>query len=403
MIERNITKEIRKSILNNKLTILKGPCFIGKSTILKSFIKELGRDYFVFYLNLENKLNAESVNESFENLFKLIPATNEKKYFFIDDIHNLKNPNEFLKELVSYNGNVRFVVSISSIYKQSGYEELKKEENIKSFTIMPLSFYEFLKHKGIDINDEAHIEFFKANEKLSFSGAIIRKYEDYFYEYITYGGYPKVVYENDKKEKVFALETIVNSYINSDLVRTGIKDTLTFYKLMKILAERIGGLAKAREFAKMLKVSSPTIDQYLKVLERSAIIKTVKPFCKKYKKEISKVRKFYFCDFGIRNFLLNDFSKLPIRWDRDIYFENIVFNFLSFNESVRKINFWRTQLGHEIDFLINGKYALDTKYSIKSINERNYKIFREFYPGIKVKFATFADVPAKAIRKTAIV
>ena len=74
-------------------------------------------------------------------------------------------------------------------------------------------------------------------------------------------------------------------------------------------------------------------------------------------KEISKSKRYFFCDNGIRNAIINNFSTLEERHDSGELFENFIFSELIFNLTYLHYNdslyYWRTKAKTEIDF-ING-------------------------------------------------
>ena len=162
-----------------------------------------------------------------------------------------------------------------------------------------------------------------------------------------------------------------------------------FFRLMKLLAERVGELLNMSELAQMLGLSSPTIEAYVNLLQRNMKIKTIQPYSRRYTKEISKMTKFYFCDLGIRNAILNNFDNIPDRWDRERYFENIVFNFLRTRDDIKTLHFWRTQSKHEVDFIINEQFAFDARFNGNALSKNKFKTFKKLYPEIDLKFITY--------------
>lgn len=61
----------------------------------------------------------------------------------------------------------------------------------------------------------------------------------------------------------------------------------------------------------------------------------------------------------------------------------------SFHNSEREIKFWHTKGKREIDFIIQGKKALEVKYSASQFKEKQYKIFKENYPEISLYCASY--------------
>jgi uncharacterized protein len=387
-IQRDIEEKIQSRLDSEEILILKGPRQIGKSTLLKKLIKDVGRKASAYYINLENQINLEYLNDSPLNLFKIIPLEKGKKqYVFIDEIQYLKDPSNFLKVLCdSYKNELKLVVSMTSILNGNGNSLMGQN---RVYEIGSLSFREFLKHKNSRILDFFSQEVPQDGSRREIPAIYRDEIDQHFFEYIKYGGYPSVVLEKESAEKERLLEELINSYINLEVQKIGIRDTVKFFRLMKLLAERVGDLLNMSELAQALNVSSPTVESYVRILCDHMKIRIIKPYFSNHSKELNKMSKFYFSDLGIRNAILNNFDNMPDRWDRERYFENIVFNFLCTKDSVKSLHFWRTQNKHEVDFIINEKYALETKFNPGTVNRTKFKAFNKLYPDIDLQFVTY--------------
>ena len=97
--------------------------------------------------------------------------------------------------------------------------------------------------------------------------------------------------------------------------------------------------------------------------------------------------KFYFFDLGIRNVTLGNFDDISERWDRESYFENVVFNFLNTREDVKTLQFWRTQSKQEVDFIINDIAAIEVK-SKTIIAPKDFKGLRALKEEELIKYYT---------------
>jgi predicted AAA+ superfamily ATPase len=97
------------------------------------------------------------------------------------------------------------------------------------------------------------------------------------------------------------------------------------------------------------------------------VSREVKPFFKNRQKELSKNPKIFFADLGFRNHLVDNMNALDMRPDAGAIVENAVF--IRLHElwgGMNKINFWRTKVGAEVDFVITIKdfiVPVEVKYS----------------------------------------
>lgn len=96
--------------------------------------------------------------------------------------------------------------------------------------------------------------------------------------------------------------------------------------------------------------------------------------------------KLYFLDLGMRNAILKNFELPSQRKDIGQLYENYVFRYLYDSYKGSEIQYWRTQRGNEVDFLIDGKEAYEVKWNSAHINEDKLKLFKELYPDISLSY-----------------
>ena len=99
-------------------------------------------------------------------------------------------------------------------------------------------------------------------------------------------------------------------------------------------------------------LSGPTLKKYLDLLQETFIIKELPPFFTNKNKEISKSKKIFFTDTGIRNLQIKNFNTPSLRSDIGPLYENYVFTVLEQDADLLTSNyFYRTQAKTEIDFI----------------------------------------------------
>lgn len=136
----------------------------------------------------------------------------------------------------------------------------------------------------------------------------------------------------------------------------------------------------------MLGIDKATISRYVTLLEQAYIILHLPPFSRNLRKELSKLRKVYFYDLGVRNAVINNFNPLDMRSDVGALWENFfISERIKFNRNHRRhVNtyFWRTYDGAEIDYLeeAGGRLAgFECKWTTKAW--RAPAAFTAAYPG----------------------
>ena len=393
-IYRSITPKIIKNLEKEDILLIVGARQVGKTTLLKQLIKVFKeRSAQYFYFTLEDRELLEVLDKHPNNIFQYIPQNTQKTYLLIDEIQYLKDPSNFLKYIYDqYKNTIKLIVTGSSAF----YIDKKFKDSLagrkKIIKLYPFNFSEFLLSKGASefaekINQPTFIE---SDSKRNFLVPDRKQLEIYWNEYVLFGGYPKIVMESDYEEKQDYLKELYQSFLKKDVLDSGIKEEIAFYKLIKILASQTGQLVNNQELARTVGVSGETISKYLYVLQKSFIIQLIPTFSGNMRKELVKMPKVFFFDNGYRNALLNSFSLWGDRLDKGELLENSVFVELTKN-SMEDIKFWRTQDKQEIDFIVNEKYAFEVKLNKSSFKAAKYKTFKNKYPDIDLKLVTYSD------------
>ncbi len=167
---------------------------------------------------------------------------------------------------------------------------------------------------------------------------------------------------DDEREEY--LKQLINSYLLKDILMfENIKGADVLYKLLQMLAFQIGSQVSTVELGNSLRLNRQTIDRYLDLLSKVFVIYPLSGYSNNLRKEVSKSKKWYFYDNGIRNALIANFNLLNNRedigqlWEQYILSERIKYN--SYRNYFPAYFFWRTYDGQEIDLLeLNNKQQL---------------------------------------------
>lgn len=108
------------------------------------------------------------------------------------------------------------------------------------------------------------------------------------------------------------------------------------------------------ELAKSSDLTYKKVEDYLNLLEQMYIVKKLEPKQSILKKTITKMRKLYFFDAGMRNVIYGSFNGIDIRVDNGTILENFVMlELLKCKTNSTRLNFCRTKDGMEIDFVMD--------------------------------------------------
>lgn len=387
-IQRNIYTSIEEHLSKKEFTLLTGARQTGKTTLLRQLDNNIKKnDRPTLFLNLENKTILEELDRHPLNLLNLLPATDQRVVVLIDEIQYLKNATNFLKLLYDeYAERIKIVATGSSaFYIDENFTDSLAGRK-KLFNLPTCSFDEYLRLSG---NENLLEEIFRLQNNKQAKSTAIELLQNEWYNYMIYGGYPAVVTEVNKRDKIEQLKELRDAFIKRDILESGIQNETAFYNLFRILAEQIGGMVNTSELSNTLRIKDKTVAHYLLVLQKCFHIALIKPFHQNLRKELIKMPKSYFMDTGMRNCLLHNFQPVSMRTDKGQLWENACFRLLVDKYVPEEIHFWRTADNNEVDFVltdISEAFAVEAKFSESMIKPGKYKKFTETYPKFPLRF-----------------
>lgn len=327
MYKRLLKENIAKKFFKGKILIITGARQTGKTTLSLELIKNISDKSF----NCDNPTDRQQLaNKDLEFLKQLV---GNAKIIFIDEAQKVENIGETLKLLVDfYKTKKQIIVTGSSSLNllDCTQEPLTGRKYVHS--LFPLSLEEIYPDKN-------YLKLIKSLESL-----------------LIFGSYPEIVSKSSFEEKEELLRELASSYIYKDILGfQEIKSPDVLVKLLKALALQVGSQISYNELSNIVGIDKKTIERYINLLEKNFIIFRLKPFTKNKRREISKLKKIYFCDVGIRNAVINDFNFLNNRKDTGVLWENFMIAERMKFRSYHKINadqyFWRTYDRNEIDLI----------------------------------------------------
>lgn len=183
---------------------------------------------------------------------------------------------------------------------------------------------------------------------------------------LIYGSYPELWHLQSQEEQESYLKQMINSYLLKDILTIeNVKGADVLFKLLQLLAWQVGSQVSTTELGNSLQLNKITVDRYLDLLSKVFVIYPLTGYSNNLRKEVSKSKKWFFYDNGIRNAIINNFSPLQSRndigqlWEQYILSERIKYN--SYKGHRPQYFFWRTYDGQEIDLL-----ELDSNQHLKA-------------------------------------
>lgn len=389
-MKRNLFKRLVAHLEKKEYTIVTGARQTGKSTLLKQLEEHCKEHHYpVIFFNLENKSILSQFDKSPINLLAYLPVSEKRIVVLIDEIQYLQDPSNFLKLLYDeYADKIKIVATGSSAFYIDDTFKDSLAGRKKIFHLLSCSFDEYLKLSNKEYLFDEIVRIQSSPDAKSIHLELLQQEWENF---MVFGGYPAVITEPDKKEKVARLAEIRDSYIKREILESGIQNQTTFYNLFRIIASQSGNLLNTNELSKVLRIKHETITNYLKTLQKCFHITLVRPFYRNIRKELTKMPKSYLLDTGLLCSLTNNFQPLFMRSDKGMLWENSYYRVLCDKYGVDEVLFWRTT-ENEVDFVLpylEKPHAIEAKYNKSLIIESKYKKFRENYPDIPLSFAYF--------------
>jgi len=388
---RNLFQSLVSHLDKKEFSIITGARQTGKSTLMKQVAEYCKKKNIpTVFLNLENKSILKDLNQSPLNFLSYIPVIESRTVFFIDEVQYLDSPSNFLKLLYDeYVDKIKIVATGSSAFylDKSFTDSLAGRKKI--FWLKPCSFDEYLALRG---RAELMQEIAEIRTNSRYKTIHIEILRQEWENFMLFGGYPAVITENDREEKILRLAEIRDSYVKRDILESGVQNQIAFYHLFRLLASQTGNLLNTNELSSTLRIENETVTNYLYVLQKCFHIALLKPFFQNIRKELTKMPKVYLFDNGLRNSLLHNFQPFADRMDKGMIWENTVFGLLCEKYNLDELFFWRTTDGNEVDFVLPtgvNPQAIECKYDATLTSRSKYKKFTENYPHIPLSFCSF--------------
>jgi len=328
-LKRAVFDNFNKKVLPNKVLILLGARRVGKTELIKNYLKTIPSESYL-------QLNGEDIHDA--NLLKERSVSNYKRLLtnidllVIDEAQVIPEIGLILKLIVDSIDGIKIIATGSSVFDLNNNlgEPLVGRKN--TLYLFPLAQMEFSTQENYK----------QTTENLE--------------ERLLFGGYPELIQYQDWEEKKEYLNEIINSYLLKDiLVFEGIKQADKIYNLLRLIAYQVGKEVSLQELGNQLQLSKNTVDNYLDLLSKVFIIFKVEGFSRNLRKEIVKSSRWYFYDNGIRNGIINNFNRLDFRNDVGDLWENYLAVERLKKQNYQKIQtnnyFWRTYDQQELDWL----------------------------------------------------
>lgn len=341
---------------NGLVKIITGGRRCGKTFLLFTLFRDhllksgVEQDHII-ELSLDDRDNIalRDPDRLLEYIYSRISKDGKRHYVIIDEIQLAEHFIEVLLSLMHKPGLEIYVSGSNSKFlsKDVVTEFRGRGDEIR---IWPLTFAEYFKQTGGD------------KQKA-------------WREYYTYGGLPQVAqFSNDEAKMRYLKNLYELTYFKDIVERNNLKNTQGLNQLVQIITSCIGSPTNPKRISNTFQsvenigFSHTTIKEYLKYLQDAFLIEEALRYDVKGRKYIGTETKYYFCDIGLRNAILNFRQQ-----EENHIMENVIYNELrqrGYLVDVGLVEAWKKNSAgrserrkYEVDFVVNRGYR---RYYIQS-------------------------------------
>jgi predicted AAA+ superfamily ATPase len=204
---------------------------------------------------------------------------------------------------------------------------------------------------------------------------IYREITDFNLErYLHYGGLPAVYLSEYPEEE---LDAYVNTYLKEEILAEGLIRRLPpFSRFLKTIALANGEMINFTKLANDCQVPPSTATEYVALLEDTLVGFLLPAWTESKKRKAIRTGKFYFFDPGITHILAGTEA---LDRNSNLYgksFEQFICMelraYLSYKRKKLSLTYWRSKNGHEVDFLLGTRTAIEVK-ATKKISRNDSK------------------------------
>ena len=341
-----IEREIDLPVQPELIITVPGVCRAGKSSLLMLTVNKLlasgVKREQILWVNFDDerldRMPTEELDEVLQAYREMYPDIELKDvYMFFDEIQNIDGWDLFvLRVFKSYCRNVYVTGSNAKLLSSEISTALRGWT--LDYEMLPLSFREFCRFKGIDAH--SYLESDKAKRYAAME------------EYIHGGGFPKVVLSTDKSMKLRLLQGYFNTMLFRDLAeRHAIKNIEALRYFLKRVMQNLTKTTSINAIANDMRsngvsVSKDDLYNWADWAVETYLFVRYPKYSRSLVKENQSLRKYYVIDTGMRQAVL-----MPQSEDKGKLLENIVaLELFRRRGADRKMFYW--QDGRECDFVV---------------------------------------------------
>lgn len=321
MIKRLIANQLKQLSEFYPAVAILGPRQVGKTTLVKEFIKTPNRE--TIYLDLEKPSKLELLEQP-ERYFQ----SHQDDCLVLDEIQNRPEIFPVMRAMIDQHRIAgRFIILGSASPRLLRQSSESLAGRIAYIELTPLNLME-IKTDSLKLLGQHHF----------------------------LGGFPLAWTAPSAEQGILWLDFFIESYVSRDLRLLGLNASPQILRrFWEMIAWQNGGLLNMSSIAKSLGLTHPTISQYIEFFEQAFLLRRIYPYSFNVKKRIVKTPKIYITDTGVLHRLLRithyeqllGFPGAGFSWEA-----YVISQIFSLKPSSLDVYFYRTHNGAETDVLL---------------------------------------------------
>lgn len=346
--------QIHDSLEQDQLVLLTWPRQVGKTTLMHDVAQLLNIPHI--YINCEDTPGKERTSkQAFLNHIQFEHGFDPSQtgLLLLDEVQYMNNSESLLKALYDDPKVVCYIIATWSRLRGQSKVWSTLVWRGEIIPVWTFSFEEFLLTKWKTLQNISHPSY--------------DLLESYVQEYLSYGGYPQVVYAPTHQAKVKAFDKIMQRFVQKDVLAFfNLEQSTRFTALLQYISKTIWSQWKTSKYAGNRNISIHHTKKYLKFLEDSYLIHKVDVYAQDFSKRHKTLSEYFFHDIGLISYYTNQRDTDDHKGKR---IENLVWRSCIQSPHVRSISYRRNKYQSEIDFVLELYTAKIVGIEVKSENK----------------------------------
>lgn len=319
---------LARAAVPGKAVLLYGPRQVGKTTLLRHFVREHRPD--ALFVSGADLLAKEAIES--QSVATLSTFVGRARTLIVDDAQQLRRAGLNLKLFVDHLPGLS-VVAAASCALDLGVEKGDPLTGRKrTLFLHPVSQWE-LSAVESPAETRAQLE-----------------------TRLIYGSYPEIVRLDSNEKRRRCLRELASTRLDRDLLRIdSVRRPDRLLPLLRLLARRMGSELSLSELGAAVGLGRNTVDRYLWLVQEAFLVYARFARCPEGRHRVGHGLRIHFHDNGVRNALISNFEPLSLRGDAEVLWQNYILGErLKRNDYAGHLadsTFWRTGRGREPDLI----------------------------------------------------